>query len=155
MHSVNTAIRRPTTGLRDPWTVLLALAGLGNLATASWMLLDPMSWYVGLPGAVPDFGPYNEHFIRDLGCMFFTWAAAMGWAAWRPQARVVIVALLLAWFGTHALVHVYDTWRGFVSADHWVLDVPLCYAPAGLLAVMLVMLRRVEAREEARARLSH
>ena len=127
---------------RDPWFLLLALAGAGNLLNALWMLLAPEHWYLGLPGAIPDFGPYNEHFVRDLGCMFLTWGLAMLWAAGHHASRVTVVALLFAWYGTHALVHVYDTARGLVGPEHWVVDIPLCYAPALLFGGMLVLLRR-------------
>lgn len=128
----------------DPLSLLLALAGLGNLVNGIWMLVSPLGWYAEMPGAIPDFGPYNEHFIRDLGCMFVTWGAALGWAAARPSARVVILALLTAWFGTHALVHVYDTARGFVGPEHWIVDLPLCYAPAVVMATLLILVRRQE-----------
>lgn len=144
---MGSAARRPPPRRLDPWTVLLGLAAVGNLATALWMLAEPMGWYSTLPGAIPDFGPYNEHFIRDLGCMFLTWGGALAWAAWEPRARIVLLTLLTAWFGSHALVHVYDTARGFVPPEHWLLDIPLCYAPAGLMAVMLVVLRRARPTE--------
>ena len=52
------------------WTVILALAGLGNLANGLWMLADPVGWYREIPAAVPDFGPLNEHFVRDIGSAF-------------------------------------------------------------------------------------
>jgi hypothetical protein len=142
----------PPTRLGDPWTTLFVLAAIGNVITALWMLASPMSWYTHLPGAVPDFGPYNEHFIRDLGCMFLTWGGALAWAAWSPPTRIVILTVLCAWFGGHALVHVYDTARGFVPAAHWLLDIPLCYAPAGLLVVMLVIQRRTKRVESTDAR---
>ncbi len=50
----------------DFWTLVLSLFGLGNLANGAWMLLDPPHWYATLPAGVPDFGPLNEHFIRDI-----------------------------------------------------------------------------------------
>ena len=132
----------------DPWVLLFVLAGLGNLVNGLGMIVAPGPWYRELPGSIPDFGPYNEHFIRDLGCMFSTWGAALIWAAVRPRARVTIVALLAAWYGAHALVHVYDTARGFVGPEHWVLDLPLCYAPALLMIGILVVLLRGGQRAE-------
>ncbi len=132
---------RPDPG-RGPLFLLLLLAGLGNVANALWMLGSPGSWYTTLPGGVPDFGPYNEHFIRDLGCMFLTWGAAMVWAAFRPASRLTIVAMLAAWYGGHAMVHVYDTARGLVGPEHWVLDLPLCYGPALLMVGLLIVLLR-------------
>ena len=52
--------------------VLLLLATL-TAANAVWMLADPQHWYHDLPAAVPDTGPYNEHFVRDVGCACSHW----------------------------------------------------------------------------------
>ena len=54
----------------DPWTWIFLVSGLGNLANGLWMLADPAHWYATLPAAVPDFGPLNEHFVRDIGSAF-------------------------------------------------------------------------------------
>ena len=65
------------------WRIVFLLSGLGNLGNALWMLADPYGWYVGLPAAVPDFGPYNEHFITDVGAAYLALTAlailALAW----------------------------------------------------------------------------
>ena len=127
------------------WT-LLALAA-GNAANAAWMLVDPGAWYRELPAGVPDTGPYNEHFVRDIGCAFATVALALGWAAWRPRWRVPLVAVAAVFLVAHAALHVFDTLRGFLDADHWALDLPGVYAPAALLAVLTWAAFRSDRRE--------
>ena len=54
----------------DPWRWTLGLFALGNLANGLWMLADPAGWYARLPAAVPDTGPLNVHFVRDIGSAF-------------------------------------------------------------------------------------
>ncbi len=44
------------------------------------MLADPAGWFVGLPAAVPDSGPLNEHFVRDIGATFTMLGVGMLWA---------------------------------------------------------------------------
>lgn len=128
-----TAARTPA-GARDPWTWLLAALGAGTVANAFWMLGAPDAWYRHLPAEVPDFGPFNVHFVRDIGCAFLTVGAALLWAAFRPALRFPLAATAGVFFGAHAVLHVYDTLRGFVDAEHWLLDLPGVYLPALLLA---------------------
>jgi hypothetical protein len=128
------------TGKRDGWAILLWLLALLNFANGLWMLGDPKLWYTDLPAGVPDFGPFNEHFVRDLGAVFICFGVALLWSARRPQYRLPLVALTTLFYVLHAAGHVFDTARGFVDAHHWWLDVPGVYAPAVLLVVMTVKL---------------
>ena len=59
------------------------LFGAMNVANGLWMLLAPASWYHGLPAEVPDTGPLNPHFVRDIGAAFATIGAAFCVAAER------------------------------------------------------------------------
>jgi hypothetical protein len=127
---------------RDRWKILLLVLAAGNVANAAWMLADPHLWYTDLPADVPDFGPYNEHFVRDLGFVFLTLGGALVWAAWRPAWRLPLVAVTAAFYVLHAAGHVFDTARGFVDAHHWWLDLPTVYLPAVLLVAMTVVLMR-------------
>lgn len=51
--------------------------GLGLLLAANglFMLADPVQWYAMVPG-VPETGPFNPHFVRDIGAIY-----------WSPGAR--------------------------------------------------------------------
>ena len=95
----------------DNWTVVLGLAAIGNLANGLWMLADPAGWYINLPAAVPDTGPLNEHFVRDLGAAFSVMAVAFAIAAFQPRSRVVLVGMVTLFYVLHAAIHVYDVVR--------------------------------------------
>jgi hypothetical protein len=120
----------------DTWTIVLGLFATGNLANGVWMLADPGHWYENLPAGVPDFGPLNEHFVRDIGCIFFLLGVALAWAAVMPRWRVAACALVTGFYGLHALVHVIDTARGLVGPEHWVIDLSGVYVPAVIMAVL-------------------
>ena len=129
----------------DSWTIVLGLFALGNLANGIWMLADPPHWYQNLPAGVPDFGPLNEHFIRDIGCIFVLLGLGLGVGAFVPRWRVVACGAAAAFSVLHALVHVADTLRGLVGPEHWRIDLSGVYVPALVLtAVTWVLARREE-----------
>jgi hypothetical protein len=130
----------------DLWFLGLAALAIGTAANAGWMLVDPAGWYAGLPAGVPDTGPFNAHFVRDIGCAFATLAAALAAAAWRPRWRAPLLAVVALFFAAHAALHVFDTERGALGTDHWALDFPGVYAPAALLVALAGAALRRDAR---------
>lgn len=126
----------------DRWALILWIAALGNLVNGLWMLADPEGWYWRLPAAVPDTGPLNEHFVRDLGAAFTVMSAALAAAAMRPAARVPLVGLVALFYGMHAGIHVYDTARGLLPPNHWYVDLPGVYVPALLMVGFVGALAR-------------
>ena len=117
----------------DGWKIVLWLFALLNLANGLWMLADPSGWYSGIPAAVPDTGPLNEHFVRDIGATFVTLGLALYWAGLRPAFRAPLVGVVALFLSLHALVHVYDTLRGLLPTSHWLIDFPAVYLPTGIL----------------------
>jgi len=126
----------------DYLKIVLGLSGVGNLANGLWMLAAPRTWYLLLPAGIPDFGAYNEHFIRDLGIMFTVFGAALAFAAFKPAVRATVISLLLLWFSLHSVLHVVEVLRGYVEAVHLWVDIPLCHVPTVILAGLLVLERR-------------
>lgn len=112
---------------------LLLAIGIGMAANALWMLAGPMHWYNELPAAVPDTGPFNPHFVRDIGCAFLTVGAALIWAAYSERYRIPLTAIATFFLTCHALLHIYDTVGGYLDHNHWWLDFPGVYFPALLL----------------------
>lgn len=117
----------------DTWTIVLGFFALGNLFNALWMLGFPVHWYLNLPAGVPDFGPLNEHFVRDIGCIYFLMGAALALGAFVPRWRVAACAVTTLFYVLHAVVHVVDTMRGLVGPEHWAIDTPGIYVPAAIL----------------------
>ena len=132
-------------GKRDALFWLLLILAASSAMNAIWMLASPATWYHDLPAAVPDTGPFNAHFVRDIGVAFGTVAIALGWAAFEPRRRAPLVAIATVFIAGHALLHLVDTFRGELDADHWLLDFPGVYLPALVLVpVALRLLRRTQ-----------
>ena len=129
-------------GRLDPAGWLYLVLGVMTLGNALWMLAGPMHWYHELPAAVPDTGPFNPHFVRDIGCAFLTTGVALVWAAYAPSLRLPLVGIAALFLVAHAVLHVYDTLVGNLPNDHWWLDFPGVYLPALVLAVAAERLRR-------------
>jgi hypothetical protein len=116
--------------------IVFWLLGILNLANGLWMLASPAGWYHGLPAGVPDTGPLNLHFVRDIGAAFTTIGVAFCVAAPdAPRRRGVLLAATLFYL-LHALVHVADLLAGRLHADHWLVDLPGVFLPTILLLVL-------------------
>jgi hypothetical protein len=122
-------------GQLDRWGWVFVVLGIGLIANALWMLAGPMHWYRELPAAVPDTGPFNPHFVRDIGCAFLTTGVALVWAAFRRDYRFPLSVVAAIFLVAHALLHTYDTLRGYLDHTHWALDLPGVYLPAILMVV--------------------
>ncbi len=93
--------------------VLAALLGLGAAANGIFMLISPANWYFAVPG-VTTTGPFNQHFVRDIGLIFLLVATAMLTGVARPAARLSLWSAAALWLSGHALFH-FGKWR-LVSA---------------------------------------
>src|SRR5690348_14578195 len=119
-------------------TRITVAIGLGLLLAANGfvMLVDPAQWYAMVPG-VPETGPFNPHFVRDIGAAFVVTGVAMTWLG--RDARAVPAALAGALFLTlHAFVHVADAIAGRIHTDHILSDLVTVFAPA-VIALWLVL----------------
>jgi hypothetical protein len=111
--------------------VLSVVLGLALGTNGLWMLAAPASWYQAIPG-VPDTGPMNPHFIRDIGCAFLVAALALFWLA--CSRRAWPAALAGGTFLTlHALVHVWDTLAGREHPNRLLAEVATVILPAVLV----------------------
>jgi hypothetical protein len=118
--------------------------GVISLGNAAWMLVAPLHWYHELPAGVPDFGPFNPHFVRDIGCAFATVGFAFLWAAFAPARRFTLAVVGCFFYVAHAALHVFDTLRAAVDPVHVLLDFPGVYLPAITLFIVVLALRRRE-----------
>ena len=123
------------------WTGFFVFLAIGNFINGIWMLIDPNHWYWNLPGRVPDFGPMNEHFVRDIGCVFILLSIVFVRGACDRSWRRNALFISQLWFIPHAIIHLFDTFRGLVSIEHLYMDIPLCYVPPILIGIIQLILR--------------
>lgn len=62
---------RATGSTAVKWLCLsvATLFGVALLGNGVSMLVSPEAWYVAVPG-VTTTGPFNQHFLRDIGLIF-------------------------------------------------------------------------------------
>ena len=112
--------------------LLAALLGANAIA----MLFAGRWWYGAVPG-VTMTGPYNPHFVKDIGAAYLVVAAALTWRAARPAAGQGALVAAAAFLLVHALIHVSDAAMGGHAASDLIRDFAGVFLPA-LLAAWLV-----------------
>jgi hypothetical protein len=99
------------------------------------MLGIPETWYGIVPG-VPDTGPFNPHFVRDIGCAYLV--AGLGLIALAIDSRWRGFALAgVAFLALHALVHFWDALAGREHMHNLLADLPSVFITP-LLALWIV-----------------
>ncbi|MEM7729582.1 MAG: hypothetical protein AAF311_09935 [Pseudomonadota bacterium] len=83
--------------------VLASVAAL-FLVTSIAMFLAPSTVFHTLPGATMT-GPFNRHFVMDVGIVFFVCGLAIVWGMRKRDATALMFAF--AWPCLHALLHLY------------------------------------------------
>ncbi|ABS63342.1 conserved hypothetical protein [Parvibaculum lavamentivorans DS-1] len=126
-----TTITIPASGFSSLKKAALALWALVWLGNALWMLADPQGWYAGVDG-VANTGPYNPHFVRDIGMAYLT-LALLAFAAIRwPAQAVPLVGAGALFLGLHAILHVWDIAAGRLPAEHILMDMPGVFLPVAV-----------------------
>jgi uncharacterized protein YjeT (DUF2065 family) len=103
------------------------MLGIGLAVNGLVMLGFPADWYGTIPGVV-DTGPFNAHFIRDIGVAYLVSGAALVWLAVHPAARPAAQAGA-AFLTLHALVHLWDAAAGREHAHQLLIDLPTVFLP--------------------------
>lgn len=115
--------------LRQLCVSLAALLGVGGLLNGSYMLISPVGWYFAVPG-VTTTGPFNQHFIRDIGIIFLFIGAAFLIGTARRQARPVLWGGATLWLACHALFHFWEVAAGICGPSVLLRDFPAVTLPA-------------------------
>jgi hypothetical protein len=82
---------------------IAAVFAILTVLNGSIMLFAGPSWYASAPG-VSETGPYNPHFVQDIGAAFLTAGLALAARAWRPLYWPAAVAGA-GFLAAHALIH--------------------------------------------------
>ena len=90
---------------------LAFVTGLAALANGLFMLVSPDQWYLAVPG-VTTTGPFNQHFIRDIGLVFMFVGTSFLAGAAKPGFRLLLWALATLWLSGHALFHFWEVAAG-------------------------------------------
>ena len=94
--------------MRRAISILLAVTMGGN----GLVMLAAGRWWYGAVAGVPETGPFNPHFVKDIGAAYLVCAAAFGWRALRPAQGWSAAVAAAAFLVLHALVHVADAFAG-------------------------------------------
>jgi len=109
--------------------VLAAVLGVGGAANGAFMLAAPALWYDSVPG-LAHTGPFNPHFVADIGVAYVVASIALLARAWRPRYWPAAVAGAAFMIG-HAIIHVFDIVlerTGNAGVDVWLVIAPALLA---------------------------
>lgn len=88
--------------------IFLTIVGLG---TGGWAYAAPLNWYSTFPGMgmtwLPVLGPFNEHFVKDVGGMFLALGVLSALAVYYLHNRPVVVITAVGWSVFNALHLIY------------------------------------------------
>ena len=102
--------------------LVLGANGAVMLAAGRW-------WYGAVPG-VTETGPYNPHFVKDIGAAYLVCAVAVVWRIARPAAAWSASVGVAAFLGLHGLIHVADSLGDPAPLSDLLRDAPGVFVPA-------------------------
>ncbi len=120
------------------------LMGVLAEANGAFMLVSPEGWYFAVPG-VTTTGPFNQHFIRDIGLIFLFVGTSYLFGAAQPRHRVIFWAAPTLWLGGHALFHYWEVAVGICGPSVLIRDFPAVTLPAAI-GVLLTLWAISDAR---------
>jgi uncharacterized protein YjeT (DUF2065 family) len=111
--------------------LLAALLAANGLA----MLTAPREWYDAVPG-VALTGPFNPHFVRDIGCAYVVAGLGLLWRALDAQRGMAAALAGAAFLILHAFVHIGEVIAGVCGTSALWRDAPGVIVPAVLALVL-------------------
>ena len=117
-----------------------SLAGaLGAVLAANGlaMLIFPLAWYGAVPGVITT-GPFNPHFVADIGAAYLTTAAALAWFAMDPAVAWSALAIGALFLDAHAAIHMAGALTSPVCGSLLLRDSPGVFLPAVLASALVL-----------------
>lgn len=130
---------------------LAAALGIGAAVNGLFMLISPANWYFAVPG-VTTTGPFNQHFVRDIGLIFLLVAIAMLTGVVRSAARLPLWSAAALWLAGHAIFHFWEVAVGICGTGALVQDFPAVTLPAILTTGLALWAWRDTAHQNCRPR---
>ncbi|WP_409524459.1 hypothetical protein [Nitrincola sp. MINF-07-Sa-05] len=124
------------SGFKVVTTVAATLLVVAALINGLLMTFSPEAWYWLVPG-VPGRGPFNQHFVRDIGINYMLIGVAFIAGAMLVKQRRVLWLMPAAWLTGHAIIHVWEVIVGICGTISLIEDFAGVTLPA-LLALSLV-----------------
>src|SRR5688500_1973506 len=109
--------------------IIVALNGLFLFGNGLFMLVVPSAWYHFVPG-VTDTGPFNQHFIRDIGLIQMFLGAAFGIGMIGPASRLALWAAATSWLTAHAVLRLWEVAVAIHAPSVIARDFPAVPPPA-------------------------
>lgn len=111
------------------------VVGIAAELNGLFMLIAPGQWYFAIPG-VTTTGPFNQHFVRDIGLIYLFIGASFLVGAARPRFRVILWAVPTLWLCAHALFHLWEVAVGISEHSAMARDFPAVTVPAIIGALL-------------------
>jgi hypothetical protein len=121
--------------VRTLWIGVALALSLAAEANGLFMLASPERWYFAVPG-VTDTGPFNQHFVRDIGLIFLFIGTAFLAGAMLPRYRIVLWLAPTLWLWGHALFHFWEVAVGICGPAVLLRDFPAVTLPAVIGTVL-------------------
>lgn len=121
--------------------LLVGVVAIFAIGFGAFMLAQPLSWYHALPTVVFT-GPFNQHFVRDIGAAYLACGILLGWAALNLKARRPAVLAGALWLTLHAFVHLYEVITGICGVAIFWRDFPAVFGPPALALLGWWLARR-------------
>ena len=122
--------------------VVMTANGLVMLFAGPW-------WYGVVPG-VPSTGPFNPHFVKDIGAAYLVVGVSLAAFAFRPGRAFAALVAAAAFLTLHAAIHVGDALASPTCGHDLVRDLPSIFLPA-LVSLGLVATHLNPAKEPSHA----
>lgn len=122
-------------GLARLWIARLLAASLA--ANAAAMLFAPEAWYRAVPGAAGT-GPFNHHFVADVGLAFLAAAAALFAGSLQPQRLAGFALPAAVFLAGHAILHLAGHGLHGAADGAWLAEIAAIHVPA-LAALWLAL----------------
>lgn len=111
------------------------------MSNGLFLLAAPAVWYVSVPG-VTTTGPFNQHFLRDIGLIFLLVGGGFLWGAAKPALRAPFWGAGAVWLSGHALFHGWEVAVGICGPSALARDFPLVTLPAILTTLLALWAAR-------------
>ncbi len=122
-----------------PVRVVMGLIAVALAANGLYMLLAPQDWYQSIP-SVPHTGPFNAHFVRDIGCAYLACGVGLAVGVWRTRWMLPATLPALTFLGVHAALHAWEALFAHTDAAahaDWI-DFLGVYGPPLLILLIIV-----------------